>query len=82
MYGQAAMILTPRGESLLSREGLLGLGRPHGSDVIPGYVELVLRLEQVDRRLELGVVQRVGVLDAQRGLGLHQVQRRVRDVDR
>jgi hypothetical protein len=43
---------------------------------------LLLGLEEVDRRGELVVVEGVGVLDAQVGLGGHQVERRVGDVDR
>ena len=42
----------------------------------------VLLLEQVDRGLELLVVERVRVLDAQVGLGRHQVDGGVGDVDR
>ena len=43
--------------------------------------ERLLLLEQRDGRIELGLVQRVRVGDAQVGLGGHQVQRRVGDVD-
>ena len=35
-----------------------------------------------DRRVQLLLVERVGVLDAQVGLRVHQVERGVRDVDR
>ncbi len=62
--------------TVLERLDLLGVVGPVLPDV------LVLRLEQVDGGRELLVVERVRVLDAQVGLGRHQVERRVGDVDR
>src|SRR5581483_11264095 len=44
--------------------------------------EGLLLLEQVDRRVELGGVELVRVLDPQRRLRLHQVERGVGDLDR
>jgi hypothetical protein len=55
---------------------LLGVVRPILADV------LLLRLQQFHCGIELFGRQRIGVLDAQLGLGLHQVQRGVGDVDR
>ena len=55
---------------------LLQVVRPVLADV------LALSLQQVDGRGELGLIQRVRVLDAEVGLRRHQVHRGVRDVDR
>ena len=58
------------------RRLLLGVVRPVLADV------RALLLEQVDRGVELLVVELVDVVDPQVGLGRLQVQRRVGDVDR
>ena len=60
----------------LERLDLLEVVRPVLADV------LALGLQQVDRRSELRLVERVRVLDAEVGLRRHQVHGGVRDVDR